>query len=232
MLGDDLYCHEPFCQLARDRGFDFIFVCKPDSHAAVYEWLADLERQSAVQTLVRRRWTGKTHVTETYRFAASLPLRDADEAFPVNWCELTSTTDEGRLLYHNAFATSHAIHAVNVIEIVAAGRARWKIENENNNTLKTKGYHFEHNYGHGKKHLASLLAALIILAYLMHTVLEWCDGQYRQLRQKLPSRQRFFNDLRAIACYLCFDSWDAMLAFMIQALDQPFVIQSHGQQSP
>jgi hypothetical protein len=32
---------------------------------------------------------------------------------------------------------------------VAAGRARWKVENENNNTLKTKGYHLEHNYGHG-----------------------------------------------------------------------------------
>ena len=32
----------------------------------------------------------------------------------------------------------------NVAEVVEAGRSRWKIENENNNTLKTKGYHFEH----------------------------------------------------------------------------------------
>jgi len=39
----------------------------------------------------------------------------------------------------------------NVAEIVSAGRTRWKIENENNNTLKTKGYHFAHNFGHGKK---------------------------------------------------------------------------------
>ena len=31
------------------------------------------------------------------------------------------------------------------------GRARWKIENETFNTLKNQGYHFEHNYGHGKK---------------------------------------------------------------------------------
>ncbi len=29
----------------------------------------------------------------------------------------------------------------------------WKVENENNNTLKTKGYHLEHNFGHGQKHL-------------------------------------------------------------------------------
>ncbi len=232
LLGDDLYCHEPFCQRARDQGFHFLFVCKPDSHATLYDGLADLERQGQVQTRVVRRWTGKTHITDTYRFAHALPLREADNALHVNWCELTSTTEDGKVLYRNSFATSHALHANNVAEIIAAGRARWKIENENNNVLKTKGYHFEHNYGHGKKHLASLLANLIILAYLMHTVLQWCDGQYRQLRERLPSRQRFFNDLRTLSYYLRFESWDAMLAFMIQALDQPFTPQAHGQQSP
>ena len=48
---------------------------------------------------------------------------------------------------------------------------RWKIENENNNTLKTKGYHLEHNFGHGKKHLAALLVTMSILAFLFHTVI-------------------------------------------------------------
>ena len=37
------------------------------------------------------------------------------------------------------------------------------VENENNNTLKTKGYHLEHNFGHGKQHLSSFLATLNIL---------------------------------------------------------------------
>jgi hypothetical protein len=170
LLGDDLYCHEPFCQLAREHGFDFLFVCKPDSHATLYRWLADLEGLGAVQTRVVRRWTGKMHITDTYRFAKTLPLREADEALQVNWCELTSTTEDGRVLYKNAFATSHDVSANTVVGVVVAGRARWKIENENNNILKTKGYHFEHNYGHGKKHLASLLAALIILAYLLYIV--------------------------------------------------------------
>ncbi|OQW95019.1 MAG: hypothetical protein BWK79_03875 [Beggiatoa sp. IS2] len=76
--------------------------------------------------------------------------------------------------------------------------SRWKIENENNNVLKTKGYHFEHNYGHGKHFLAVLLAVLIILAFLIHTVLEWMDSKYRLLRQKSPSRQRFFEDIRIL----------------------------------
>ena len=58
--------------------------------------------------------------------------------------------------------------------LAASGRARWKIENENNNTLKTKGYHLEHNFGHGQQHLSSLLDAMNILAFLFHTVArEW-----------------------------------------------------------
>ena len=59
----------------------------------------------------------------------------------VNWCEVTVTdTSDQKTLYHNAFATCHEIHAQNVAEIVTAGRARWKVENEGNNILKTKGY--------------------------------------------------------------------------------------------
>ena len=37
ILGDDLYCHEPFCREALQRGFAFILVCKPDSPAIVAE---------------------------------------------------------------------------------------------------------------------------------------------------------------------------------------------------
>lgn len=95
-------------------------------------------------------------------------------------------------------------------------RIRWKIENENNNTLKTKGYHFEHNYGHGQRHLSSRLATLILLAYLLHNLLEWMDDKFCLLRQKLPSRKRLFNDIRALTTYLCFDSWEALLDFMLR----------------
>ena len=66
----------------------------------------------------------------------------------------------------------------------------------------------------------------------MHTVLQWSDGQYQQLRERLSARQRFFNDLRTLSCYLHFESWDAILAFMIQALDQPFSPHAQGKQSP
>ena len=53
---------------------------------------------------------------------------------------------------------------------------------------------------HGKQRLASLQATLIILAYLMHTALEWLDQKFLALRQIFPSRRNvavmiFFNIL-------------------------------------
>jgi hypothetical protein len=105
------------------------------------------------------------------------------------------TPQDGKVVYKNAFATNHRITEANVADIVRDGRARWKVENENNNTLKTKGYHLTHNFGHGKHYLSSLLATFNLLAFLFHTVLDRMDSRYRRLRQFL-SRKRFFNDLQ------------------------------------
>ncbi len=51
------------------------------------------------------------------------------------------------------------------------------IENENNHVLKTKGYHIEHNFGHGKQSLSAFLLRLNLLALLFHTVLLWSDAK-------------------------------------------------------
>nr|MBS0019351.1 hypothetical protein [Gammaproteobacteria bacterium] len=130
VLGDDLYCHEPFCRALLAHGLDFLLVCKPESHPALYEWLAFLERGGAVHTFVRRRWTGTRREFDTDCYATAVPLRNAGDALQVNWCELTTTTAEGKVVYRNAFATSHPLHEHNLPETVAAERSRWKIENE------------------------------------------------------------------------------------------------------
>ena len=218
ILGDDLYCKQPLCEAITEQGLNFILVCKPDSHKTLYEWVAGLSATDDVHTLSIERRRGKRTYTDTYRFVNQVPLRDGDDALKVNWCELTTTRDDGKRTYHNAFATTHLITSDNVAEIVRAGRARWKVENENNNTLKTKGYHLSHNFGHGKQHLAALLASLNLLAFLFHTLLELLDSSYQRLRQFLP-RKVFFDDLRALTRYLCFDSWEALMAFMIRGLE-------------
>ena len=101
------------------------------------------------------------------------PLTDADDALPVNWCDVTLTDDAGKTLYDNAWITDQEFTADTVAGWVAAGRARWKIENENNNVLKAKRYHLEHNFGHGKEHLSSLLATMNLLAFALTTYLHF-----------------------------------------------------------
>ena len=77
----------------------------------------------------------------------------------------------------------------------------------------------EHNFGHGKKQLASLLTALNILAFLYHTFLAFTDENYRLIRATLPTRQTFFDDLRALTRYILFPNWDALLDFMLRGLE-------------
>ena len=218
VLGDDLYCHQPFCQALRAQGLDFVLVCKPDSHPTTVEWLQMLQRSGDVQELTVRRSRGLKIYLDCYRWAHAVPLRDGEDALSVDWCELITTDEAGKTLYRNSFASSLPVSADNVREIVAAGRTRWKIENENNNTLKTKGYHFDHNFGHGKHFLANLFATLILLAFLVHTALDWMDTRYAKVRGLLPSRRTFFEHLRALLQYLPFDDWDHLMRFMQQRL--------------
>ena len=80
-----------------------------------------------------------------------LPIRDGKDALEVNWLEITIRDSNRKITYRNSFITDLPVDADNVEHLAAAGRARWKIENETFNTLKTKGYNLEHNFGHGKK---------------------------------------------------------------------------------
>jgi hypothetical protein len=218
ILGDDLYCHQPFCQQVLAAQAHFLLTCKPLSHTTLYQWVDDLQRMGNMGSLTVSRRVGKKQFTDTYRFVSELPLRNSDDALMVNWCEIVSTDANDEITYQNAWATSHPITADNVAQVVQAGRSRWKIENENNNTLKTKGYHFEHNFGHGQQHLSNLFATMILLAFLLHTALDLLDLRYRAVRAALPSRRTFFEHIRALLLYLPFDSWDHLMTFMLAKL--------------
>ena len=89
---------------------------------------------------------------------------------------------------------------------------------EDFNTLKTKGYHFEHNFGHGKKYLAQTLLSFNILAFLFHTALELLDERCATLRRTLPRRDTFFQHIAALTQYLPFADWQSLLEFMLRAL--------------
>lgn len=217
--GDDLYCKQPMCLELLDNGFNYILVCKPNSHKTLYEWVELLEEGIDRHTVTLRRWNGKFQEIYRYKYANHVPLRDSEDALWVNWFEVCVSTEDGEILYKNAFVTNHKITDKNVEALVVCGRTHWKVENENNNVLKTKGYHLEHNYGHGNKNLSCLFATFILLAFLFHTLLEFMDEKYRLIRKKLPTRETFFDDIRALTRYICFDRWDHLMSFMLNGLE-------------
>jgi hypothetical protein len=220
LLGDDLYACQPIGELFLEAGFNFILVCKPESHVALYEQVDFLDKSGEVEQLSLRHWNGRYAEIHHYRWVNGVPLRRGEEALQVNWCEITITReDNGQRLYKNSFITNHSLTAGNVVPIVRDGRARWKSENETNNVLKTKGYHLEHNFGHGEQSLANFMVTLNLLAFLFHTLLELLDEQYRLLRQHLVARRDFFNDLRALLRYMLFDNWNHLMRFMLVGLE-------------
>jgi hypothetical protein len=226
VLGDDLYCHQPFCELLARYGWHFIFTCKPESHQALYEEIALLAKAGGVQAYCERHASGSRVQVWRYRYAQRLPLRADTQPLYVNWCELTIIDEAtGEQLYHNAWATDHPLEEPSLHAFVTAARTRWKNENEGHNVLKNYGYHLEHNFGHGQQYLAMVLVMLNLLAFLFHTVLELSDELYQRIRTELGRRETFFNDLQALTRYLCFDGWQALLTFMATQLE---IIQDSG----
>ena len=216
LLGDDLYSHQPLCQQCLDLGINFIFTALPDSHPALYERLHLLDVLGAIHSLQVRQCHQGTPAIFHYRYVNLVPIRDTQPALLVNWCELTVTRErDGQVLYHNAFITHHRLSHQTVAPVVTAGRSRWKTENENHNVLKTKGYHLEHNFGHGQQHLARFLLTLNLLAFLFHTVLHLVDTAYQQIRLQRGTRKGFFQDILTLTKYLLFSSWQHLIDFML-----------------
>ena len=220
VLGDDLYAHQPFCELLTTYKWHFAFTCKPESHAALYQEVELLAKVGGVQQLTERHHNGSRCEVWQYRYAVRVPLRADVKPQYVQWCEVTITDEAtGQSLYHNAWATDHALDAARLHPFVVAARTRWKSENENNNVLKNYGYHLEHNFGHGGQYLSLVLVMLNLFAFLCHTVLDLCDVLYRQVRTELVARQTFFHDIQALTRYLFFPSWQALLHFMAAGLE-------------
>jgi hypothetical protein len=217
LLGDDLYAHGPFCRKVLLHDLHFIFTCLRGSHKTTYEWL-DLLEPCDIQTVreIRREDDGRKR-TWTVRFVNGVPLSGEEGALYANWIELTVTDVKGRQTYYNCWVTDIEVDVFNAIELAACGRSRWVIENGNNNTLKTKGYHLGHNFGHGKQHLANTLATINILAFLTHTVLELTERHYRLIRERLGSRYEFFLHLHVLTIYHLFQSWEDFENFIMKA---------------
>ena len=95
------------------------------------------------------------------------------------------------------------------------GRARWKIENETFNTLKNLGYNLEHNYGHGKQFLSTILCLLMLLAFLVDQIQGMACGLFQAVKKQAGSFQGLWEKLRALFEYVEWTSWESLYRFIL-----------------
>jgi hypothetical protein len=136
------------------------------------------------------------NTTRQYRYLNPVPLNQSHPDLLVNDLEYHELK-EGKTTYHGSWITDLELTPNNVYQVRRAGRTRWKIENETFNTLKTQGYHLEHNYGHGKRDLATVLATLMILHFLIDQVQELAGPLFQAARHRCYSRHQWWERRRA-----------------------------------
>ena len=109
-----------------------------------------------------------------------------------------------------SWVTDVAVDETNAESLMRAGRARWRIENETFNTPRNQGYGLEHNYGHGHRHLATVLAQLMTLAFLIDQVQQRCCGLFQAALAKSKRRIRLWERMRSLFMDYRIESWEAL----------------------
>lgn len=208
MVCDALYATERFITHLDAHRFSYLLGVKKQSHKTLFEDIEGLRRGGLLETLETTANSGHRCV---YEWTHEVRLFATTGAPTVNFLEFQMFDRSGKRIRHFSWVTDLPIAPHTVEELVRAARARWKIENENFNTLKNHGYHLEHNFGHGAHHLSEVLFLLNLLAFFMHQIFALVDGLYQQARAGFSARREYWNAIRAALRLMLFTSWDHVL---------------------
>jgi hypothetical protein len=216
---DGLYATGPMVKLIKEHQASFVIAIK-EGYV-----LVQAQRLAEQNKLEQHSWSnGKTK--STVRFVNGLILNGQHQEQWVNYVEYQQVDIKtGKTVYANSWITDIPITKANVKEVVAVGRSRWKIENETFNTLKNQGYHLEHNYGHGKKYLATNFALLMLLAFLVDQISQALDFVFRKAWQKSGSKKNLWQKVRQVFDLMPALSMNAIYKFIAKgpSLDFPLL---------
>jgi len=212
IVGDSLYSKQPFMEALAEEGMRYVLVVKGDDHKLLMEWVNEQRQMKEVSRLEVKDQKGRLHI---YEWINEVPLNGNKKTLWVNYFEYW-LVDGGKVTYHNSWVTDFSVSEGNVAKLVRMGRCRWKIENETFNTLKNQGYHIEHNFGHGEKHLSINFLLLNLLAFFMHQIFELTDPLYQECRRAFGSRRNLWDHLRISIRLLIFPDWETLLKRLLR----------------
>jgi len=214
---DGLASNSPHIRLLKQLQFHFILGAKPDDHQHLF---SEVERASCDGRLTTLRWSSPAKGSQAaaeceLRFVNEVPLNQSNEDLLVNFLQYTEYDAQGRVLKKFSWVTDFTITAENAKLLMRGGRSRWKIENETFNTLKNQGYHFEHNYGHGKQYLSVVLAMLMMLAFLLDQVQALCCPTFQAVRAAFSSLRLVWDYVRSHFRHFEFVCMDHLYAVIL-----------------
>ena len=210
---DDLYSDGPTIKLVKSFGYSFIMVAKDSTHESLYEAVDELD---CADKVVRYEYTDDKGVTHWFRFVNGVPINKSHPDVLVNFLEYIEIDPEGNKKYVNTWVTDIELSAEKVNKFMRGARAKWKIENETFNTLKTQGYHLEHNYGHGKQHLASNLACLTFTAFLINQIEQLSCKLFQEALKIKKSKKALWHAIRGLFDWFCIDNWTDVFTAIIE----------------
>lgn len=217
---DALSPNAPHIRELEKYGFHYILGVKEGDHEYLFEQVA-LARQEERMTEYERRSGGVVH---RFSFVNQMPLNKSHPDVLVNFVEYWEIGKDQT--QHFCWVTDFRITELNVFTIMRGGRARWKVENETFNTLKNQGYHFEHNFGHGKKNLSVVFVALMMLAFLVDQVQQLACALFQAVLEKKGSRKRLWEHMRALFKTLEFESMTQLFEAILYGYKAKVVILS------
>ena len=210
MIFDALYANGPHIQCLAQEKMSYIIGIKGDN----YIWV-QVNRLRQKDELQSRSWEEKGKKC-TANFVNGLILNGQHRQILTNFFEYTEIDEKtGKQLFYSSWITDIEITQENVAEMVKVARSRWKIENETFNTLKNQGYHLEHNYGHGKKYLATNFAILTFLAFLVDQIAQHLDPLFQQAKAKAKTFRGLWERVRSVFYLLPAMSMNAIYKFIV-----------------
>ncbi len=211
ILLDGLYADNPTIALIKKYGWHYIIVAKDGNHVSLIEAMNALYDEGEVHH--HKINDKKNGVKHNFRFANNVSLNLQDQVEKVNVLDYIEIDKKGH--QHNwCWVTDIELNEETVHSVMRGGRCRWHIKNQTFNTLKNQGYHLEHNYGHGKEHLATNFAYLTFLAFLVDQIQEMSSPEFQKALKKRSRGTRKYLWKRMTCLFISWmvDSWEDLFS--------------------
>jgi hypothetical protein len=201
VLADGIASNSPYIQLLEEHRMKFFLGAKPGDHKFLFSAIETSEESNEYEVL------DKDGFLHQFRYVNDVALNKGNPDTRVNFMEYMQTDPKGKETLFS-WVTNITINQNNVFQLMRGGRARWKIENETFNTLKNLGYNFEHNYGHGKKHLSTILGFLLMIAFLIDQVQEIACTLFKSAKKRSAAYRVLWENTRVLLQFWPIPSWE------------------------